>query len=331
MRDLIRSGLQLPLFTYPDVPPEGLFPRVIDQAHAAEEAGYESVWVMDHFWQLPILGPPELEMLEGYTTLGAIAQATRSVRVGTLVTGITYRNPALLAKEVTTLDVISGGRAVCGVGTAWYQEEHEGLGFDFPPLRTRFAMLEEALGIITAMFRGERPTVDGEFYRVADAINSPLPLQQGGPPVLIGGQGERRTIPLAARWANALNLIAGGEELEHKVQVTTAALADAGRTRDDLNITWLCSLVIGDSDDDAQVRFDDLLAQRGFDPGSIDDATRALLTSRILVGDEDRVASLLRQRLDAGLDGVIHNLPADGGDPDAVRRAARVVQAALGS
>ncbi|MFZ4519533.1 MAG: LLM class F420-dependent oxidoreductase [Microthrixaceae bacterium] len=331
MRDLIRAGYQIPLFTYPGVAPDGLFPRVVEQATAAEDAGFDSVWVMDHFWQLPMLGAPDLEMLEGYTTLGALGQATRSVNLGTLVTGVTYRNPALLAKIVTTLDVISGGRAICGIGAAWFEEEHVGLGFDFPPLKVRFEMLEEALRIIRPMFLGERPSFEGTHYRTAEAINSPLPLRPGGVPIMVGGSGEKKTLPLGARHADAINLSAGSDELTRKVDVITAALADAGRTRDELNVSWLCTLVLGDTAAEAEERFRGMLAERGMDPSMLDDpGVRAMITARIVVGDADGAVAQLRGALDQGLDGIIVNLPADGGDPAAVGRAAEVVRGAVG-
>jgi F420-dependent oxidoreductase-like protein len=331
MRDLIRAGYQIPLFTYPDVPPEGLFARVVDQARTAEAAGFDSVWVMDHFWQLPMLGPNDLEMLEGYTTLGALGAATSTANLGTLVTGVTYRNPALLAKIVTTLDVISGGRAICGSGAAWFEEEHVGLGFDFPPLRVRFEMLEEALVILRAMFRGERPTLDGRHFRVADAVNSPLPLREGGPPIMVGGSGEKKTLPLGARYGDAINLSAGSDELGRKVEVIEAALADAGRTRDDLNVSWLCTVVLGDSAAQAEETFREMVASRGMDVAILDDpAVRQMVTARIMVGDADGVVEQLRAAASNGLDGIIVNLPADGGDPAAVARAAEVVTAAVG-
>lgn len=330
MRDLIRAGYQIPLFTYPDVAPDGLFGRVIDQAVTAEESGFDSVWVMDHLWQLPMLGAPELEMLESYTTLGALGARTTTANLGTLVTGVTYRNPALLAKIVTTLDVISGGRALCGIGAAWFEAEHIGLGFDFPPLKVRFEMLEEALVILRAMFRGERPTVDGPHYRVADAINSPAPLRPGGPPIMVGGSGEKKTLPLGARYADAVNLSAGGDELARKIEVIETSLADAGRSRDDLNISWLCTVVLDDTADGAEARFVDMLATRGMDPAMLDDpASRTMLTSRIMVGDADGVVDQLRSHVANGLDGIIVNLPADAGDPGAVARAAEVVRAAV--
>jgi len=332
MRDLIKAGYQIPLFTYPDVPAGSLFARVIDQAVTAEESGFDSVWVMDHFWQLPMLGPTDLEMLEGYTTLGALGACTTTANLGTLVTGVTYRNPAILAKIVTTLDVISGGRAICGIGAAWFEEEHVGLGVDFPPLKVRFEMLEEALVILRAMFRGERPTIDGEHYRVVDAINSPLPRRLGGPPIMVGGSGEKKTLPLGARHADAINLSAGSDELARKVDVIERALAETGRTRDDLNISWLCTVVLDDTAAAAEERFRDMVASRGMDVAVLDDpAFRAMVTARIMVGDADGVADQLRTAAANGLDGIIVNLPADGGDPGAVARAAEVVRAAIGA
>ena len=149
-------------------------------AVAAEDAGADTVMVMDHFYQLPMLGPPDHEMFEAYTLLGGIAARTKKVKLGTLVTGVTYRNPAILAKIVTTLDVISSGRAFLGIGAAWFDVEHEALGVDFPPVKERFERLEEALHICRAMFRGERPTIEGKHYSVKDAINSPRPSRRAG-------------------------------------------------------------------------------------------------------------------------------------------------------
>ena len=177
----MRFGLQIPNFTY-EVPDDQLFDRVVELATAAEDAGFESVWVMDHFCQLPPLGGPDQPMLEAYTLLGALAASTSRVQLGTLVTGVTYRNPALLAKIVTTLDVISKGRAILGIGAAWYDVEHEGLGFDFPPVKERMDRLEEAVQICRAMFtRGPRRPSTGSTTPSSDARNLPRPIQDGGP------------------------------------------------------------------------------------------------------------------------------------------------------
>src|ERR1700693_613800 len=170
----------MPNFTFPGVPNDRLVDRVVKNAKAAENAGFDLVTVMDHFYQIRGIGPETEPMMEAYTTLGALAASTSRVKLGTLVTGVTYRNPAILAKQVTTLDIISQGRAVLGIGAAWFDVEHTGLGVDFPPVGERMDRLEEALQICRAMFRDERPTFDGRYYRVKDAINQPAPIQAGG-------------------------------------------------------------------------------------------------------------------------------------------------------
>ena len=175
------------------------------QAVEAEESGFDTVLVMDHFYQLPLLGDPANEMLECYTLLAALSQRTSRVRLSALVTGNTYRNPALLAKTVTALDIVSGGRAQLGIGAGWYEQEHTALGFEFGTFTDRFERLEEALQIVSGMLRGERPTLKGRWYAVRDAINSPAPV--GRIPVMIGGAGERKTLRMAAQYADDSNLI----------------------------------------------------------------------------------------------------------------------------
>ena len=209
---MIKVGLQIPNFTYPDTPPAALFEKVAAVAVAAEDAGADTVMVMDHFYQLAMMGPPELEMFEAYTLLGALAARTKTVKLGTHVTGVTYRNPAILAKIVTTLDVISSGRAFLGIGAAWFDLEHDALGVAFPPVKERFERLEEALVICRAMFRGERPTIEGQHYTVRDAINHPAPVTPGGPPIMIGGQGEKKTLRMMAQYAEMANFTAGFDE-----------------------------------------------------------------------------------------------------------------------
>jgi F420-dependent oxidoreductase-like protein len=242
---MIRAGLQIPNFTYPDVAPEDLFERVSAVAVTAEDAGFDTVMVMDHFFQLPLLGPTDNEMFEGYTLLAALAARTSKAKLGTLVTGVTYRNPAILAKVVTSLDVISKGRAFLGIGAAWFDVEHEALGVDFPPVRERFERLEEALHICRGMFRGERPTFEGKHYRVKDAINSPAPITPGGPPIMIGGQGEKRTLRLMAEHAEMANLISGYDELPRKLEVLAGHCEDVGRDIGTINKTALLSLFLG--------------------------------------------------------------------------------------
>lgn len=328
---MIKAGLQIPYFTYPDTAPEELFERVAAVAVAAEEGGFDTVMVMDHFYQLPMLGPPELEMFEAYTLLGALAARTSKVKLGTLVTGVTYRNPALLAKIVTTLDVISKGRAFLGIGAAWFDQEHEGLGVDFPPVKERFERLEEAVQICRAMFRDERPTFEGVHYRVKGAINSPAPITPGGPPIMIGGQGERKTLRLMAQYADMANFTAGFDELPRKLEVLARHCADVGRDPATINKTPLGSLIVADTMEGAEAKRTALLAERGLPPwDQLDDAFKAMIGARFVVGDPDSVGEQLQSLLALGLDGVTFNMPADGWEPEAVTLAGSVLTAALG-
>ncbi|HZQ27063.1 MAG TPA: LLM class F420-dependent oxidoreductase [Acidimicrobiales bacterium] len=326
---MIRAGLQIPNFTYPGVAGAELFERVSAIARTAEESGFDTVMVMDHFYQLPQLGPPTNEMFEAYTLLGALAARTSRVNLGTLVTGVTYRNPAILAKEVTTLDVVSGGRAFLGIGAAWYEAEHQALGVDFPPVAERFERLEEALHITRAMFRGERPTFEGKHYRVRDAINSPAPVRPGGPPVMIGGSGERKTLRLAAQHADMLNLLAARQEVPHKLEVLAKHCSDVGRDMGTINKTVLGTLVLGRTMDEATDKRAQLLASRGVDWNTLDDATKAMLDGRFYVGDPDHVTEHIHGLLGMGLDGVTFNMPLDGHDLEQVAFAGEVITAAL--
>src|SRR5262245_54652719 len=185
---MTRLGYQIPNFDYPGVGPAELFDSVARQAREADASGFDTVLVMDHFYQLPMLGPPENYMLECYAVLAALARETSSVRLSALVTGNTYRNPTLLAKTIATLDIVSGGRAQLGIGAGWFELEHNSLGFEFGTFTDRFEKLEEALQIIVPMLRGEKPSLDGARYQVRDAINNPPPVSRI--PVMIGGSGR---------------------------------------------------------------------------------------------------------------------------------------------
>src|SRR2546421_7550330 len=182
-------GYHMPSFTYPGVRPDGIFEHAAELARSAESAGFELVTVMDHFYQITGIGAEEEPMLEGYTTLGGLARETSRVRLATLVTGVTYRNPAVVAKMVTTLDVISNGRMICGIGAAWNESEHLGYGFEFPPIRERMDRLDEALTILKLMFTQQRPSFAGTHYRIDPALNDPRPLPPGGPKILVGAGG----------------------------------------------------------------------------------------------------------------------------------------------
>ncbi|PZR87302.1 MAG: LLM class F420-dependent oxidoreductase, partial [Candidatus Nephthysia bennettiae] len=201
----MKIGLQIPDFTWPDGP-ERMGSNLAAVARAADECGFDSVGVMDHLFQIGMVGPPQREMLEAYTTLGFLAGNTSRAKLMAMVTGVVYRHPGVLAKAVTTLDVVSGGRAWLGIGAAWNDEEARGLGIPFPPLAERMERLEETIQICLQMWRGEETPYAGRHYRLERPLNSPQALSRPHPPILIGGSGERKTLRLVARYAQACNL-----------------------------------------------------------------------------------------------------------------------------
>ncbi|MGE5596651.1 MAG: LLM class F420-dependent oxidoreductase [Hyphomicrobiales bacterium] len=231
----MKIGLQIPNFTW-DGGPTRLSPTLGRIAELADEAGYDSIWVMDHFFQIPTVGPAEHDMLEAYTTLGFLASHTRRARLGTMVTGVTYRHPGLLAKQVTTLDVLSGGRAWLGIGAAWFEREHLGLGVPFPSLRERFERLEEALQIALQMWSDNNGPYEGKHYQLRETLNVPAPLSRPHPPILIGGGGERKTLRLVAKYAQATNLVrvTTPEEAKHKFEVLREHCEREGRDYDSI-------------------------------------------------------------------------------------------------
>ncbi|HET7194555.1 MAG TPA: LLM class F420-dependent oxidoreductase [Nocardioides sp.] len=204
----MRIGVHLVKFDF-DGGPGAIGPTVAGFGAAAEEAGLDNLSLMDHYLQLEFMGPPDGQMLEGYTTLGFLAAHTSTVDLQLLVTGVTYRHPGLLAKIVTTLDVLSEGRAVLGLGAAWYEQEHQALGVPFPPVAERFERLEETLQVVHRMFDGDRTPYEGKHYRLGGPVNSPAPVRR--PPIMIGGGGERKTLRLVAKYADACNLFANAD------------------------------------------------------------------------------------------------------------------------
>jgi F420-dependent oxidoreductase-like protein len=204
----MRVGVHVVSFTYPGGA-EAIAPTLVTVAQAVEDAGVANLSAMDHYFQLDFAGGPDQPMLEGYTTLGFLAAHTSTVELQLLVTGVTYRHPGLLAKIVTTLDVLSGGRAALGLGAAWNEVEHVGLGVPFPPLRERFERLEETLQVVHQMWSGDEGGYDGRHYRLGRTLNNPQPVSRPHPPVMVGGSGERQTLRLVARYADACNLFAG--------------------------------------------------------------------------------------------------------------------------
>ena len=328
---MTRLGLQIPNFTFPGVPDARLFEQVAAIAVQAEESGFDTVMVMDHFYQLPALGAPDQPMLEAYTLLGALAARTSRARLATLVTGNTYRNPALLAKMVSTLDIVSGGRAVLGIGAGWFEPEHVGYGIPFPSLGERLDRLEEALEIIRAMFRGERPSFDGRFYRTSEALNVPLPLRPGGPPILIGGSGEKRTLRLVAKYGDESNLTCEPAEIPRKLEALARHCADFGRDPDTIGKTWLGSLIIAPTHELAVEVRNDFLARRGLRWDSLPQPLRETIDRALLLGDPDEVGERVqREILGAGLDGIVVNLPANGHLPEAIDLCAATLRKALG-
>lgn len=236
----MRIGLQIPSFTYPSGPAQ-LADKLAEIAGTADECGFSSLWVMDHFFQIGVIGPPENEMLEGYSTLSYLAGFTQNVTLGTLVTGVIYRYPGILIKTATTLDVLSGGRAYLGIGAAWNEEESVGLGVPFPPLSERFERLEETLQIAKQMWSDDDGAYEGQHYQLSRTLNSPQPLSQPHPPILIGGSGEKKTLRLVAQYADACNLFAraGTDTLRHKLDVLRHHCDDVGRDYGEIEKTTL--------------------------------------------------------------------------------------------
>jgi len=231
----MRIGLQIPDFTWPGGPAR-LGADLAEVARTADAAGFNRIAVMDHVWQIGMVGPPENDMLEAYTTLGFLAAHTSRARLLTLVTGAVYRSPGLLAKIVTTLDVLSGGRAELGIGAAWNEEESRGLGLPFPPVAERFEHLEETLQICLRMWSDEEGPYEGEHHRLGRTLNSPQSLTRPHPPILIGGGGEKKTLRFVARYAQACNLFPG-PELAHKLEVLRAHCEAEGRDYDEIEKT----------------------------------------------------------------------------------------------
>jgi F420-dependent oxidoreductase-like protein len=324
---MTRLGYQIPNFTYPDAGPAELFAVIARQAAEADTSGFDTVLVMDHFFQLPMLGTPDQYMLECYTLLAGLAGVTSSVRLSALVTGNTYRNPAVLAKTVTTLDIVSGGRAQLGIGAGWFELEHNAFGIEFGTFTDRFEKLEEALQIIIPMLRGEAATLAGQHYQVAGAVNSPGPV--GRIPVMIGGSGERKTLRMVAQYADESNLIAEASDIPRKLEVLAEHCATLGRDRSEITVSWQRSACIAPTMEQAQADLAAYFAMRGVDIAGMSDDRRAAMTSRFILGDPDTVGERLAGDLALGVDGFTINAPANGHVPERVallgETAAKVV------
>ncbi|MET0416458.1 MAG: LLM class F420-dependent oxidoreductase [Actinoplanes sp.] len=298
----IRLGYQIPNFTYPGIPVENLFDTVAAQAREAEASGFDTVLVMDHFYQLPGIGAPENAMLEAYTTLGALASATETIQLSTLVTGNTYRNPALLAKTVTTLDVVSKGRAVLGIGAGWFEREHHDYGFEFGSFAQRFERLEEALTIISPMLKGKPASLDGKWYTARGAMNNPR--VRPNIPIMLGGSGEQKTFRLAARFADHMNIICDVDELPRKVEVLRQRCEEIGRDPATLATSYLVMGLVGETEQEVKELGETVPEDR---------------RNRAFLGTPGQVAEQLKERvLDAGIGGITINLIRTGHRPGVV-------------
>ncbi len=313
----IRIGLQIPNFNFPDVGPEQLYDTLTDIATTAEDSGFESIWVMDHLNQIPGVGPMENWMLEGNVTLMALAARTQKLHVGLMVGGVTYRNPAFLAKQTTTIDVLSGGRAILGIGAAWFEAEHEAFGYRFPPIAERFEHLEDALRIARAMFTTDQPTVEGTHSSVKEIYNNPRPIR-GDIPIMIGGSGERKTLRMVAQYGDASNMFGDPERIKHLVGVLQGHCDAVGRDISQITKTKLASLII--SEDAAQ-------AERQAAP--VREAMGERAAGFLLAGTPDQVAEQVQANLDAGLDGIVVNLPYVH-DLEQVKLAGRTLSKVIG-
>jgi F420-dependent oxidoreductase-like protein len=316
---ITRFGLQLPSFTFPGVPDSELFERIAASAVAADESGFDSLWVMDHLYQITGVGAEDEPMLEAYTLLGALGAVTSRVQLGTMVTGVTYRNPALLAKTITTLDLVSSGRAILGIGAAWNTSEHEGYGYDFPSARERLDRLEEAVQICRGMLTEERPTFHGKYYRTERALNRPRPVRPGGPPILIGGGGEQRTLRLVAKYADACNVFGDPAGVRHKLDVLERHCTELGRDRKEITATALLSVAVSATAEEADAKAARISAARGMD--------EAAYRARFVSGTVEQVGARLAEYFRVGLDGVLVNLP-DAQDTGAVRLAGEALNRA---
>jgi F420-dependent oxidoreductase-like protein len=313
-----RIGLQMPNLTFPGVPDGELFERIANVAVVAEESGFDSLWFMDHIYQIDIVGPAQDPMLEAYTLLAGVAARTKSVSLGAMSTGVTYRNPAFLAKIVTTLDIVSSGRAILALGAAWAEDEHHDYGIPFPPLGERMGRLEEAAQVCRAMFENESSTFSGSYYSIENAVNNPRPVRRGGIPILITGNGEKRTLLLVAQYADGCNLIGDLDTVKAKLGVLSMHCERVNRDPATLSKTRLGELVIAETEAEAHLKYARLREQYGEGLGGA------------VVGTPASIGEQILPYFDAGLDGMIFFMH-DAHDANLVRMAGVALTAAIGT
>lgn len=309
---MTRLGYQIPNFTYPGVEGADIFANVVAQAQAAEAAGFDRILVMDHLYQLPGIGAPEEPMFECYSMLCALAQHTQTARLSALVTSNTYRNPTLLAKVVTALDHVSGGRATLGIGAGWFELEHNSLGYEYGTFTDRFEKLEEALQIIGPMLRNERVSLDGKHYQVSDAINSPAPLSKI--PIMIGGSGEKKTLRMVAQYADESNLgLPATADIPRKLAALDEHCERLGRDRSEIDVTCLKMVVVAPTMEEAEADVREIAAVKGWNEEAMQ-----MAKSMLVFGDADTVGEELQAAMDAGLDGLTVDLPVNGHNLDRI-------------
>src|SRR3954453_369944 len=320
MRAPFQLDLHVPNFNWPDTPPEAFFDKLTEIATTAERSGFSCISMMDHLHQIPPVGPPENWMMEGNAILAALAARTSSIHLGLLVGGVTYRNPALVAKLTTTIDIISGGRAVLGIGAAWFEAEHKAYGFDFPPLKERFERLEDALNITRMLFTQDVATYEGKHYRVVEAFNNPSPIR-GDIPILTGGSGERKTLRMVAQYADGSNLFGDVERVRHLLGVLEGHCETFDRDPGEITKTRMGRVYIGTSHEEAEARFAPVLERAP-------DKERA--RAEAFIGEPAEIAEQAKTYIDAGLDGITFSMP-DVWDLDALALAGETLSAVVGT
>ncbi len=307
---LTRVGLQLAGYTRPGIPDRLLFNGVAESVLAAERSGFDSIWVMDHLHQISTVGEPDEPILEAYTTLAALAALTSTVRLGALVSAVGFRNPSLTAKMITTIDVISQGRAILGIGAGWHDEEYRAYGFEFPAVRERMRQLEAAILICRSMFT----------HGTDGALNVPPPIQHGGPPILIGGGGEKVLLPMVARLGDACNLFGGPATVRHKISVLHRACAEVGRNPDEITKTWLGTAVLAESEWDLRSRLERLAGLLKLSPSAV--------RGFALCGSPSDIHEQVQAYREAGIDGIIVNV-LDTANITELERLGPILRAAM--
>jgi F420-dependent oxidoreductase-like protein len=317
MRAPIQLDLHLPNFNFPGVGPDEVFDKLVDIATTAERAGFSSVTVMDHYHQIAGVGPPQNWMFEGNTMLAGLAARTQTIALGLLVGGVTYRNPAQHAKITTTLDIISRGRAVHGIGAGWFEAEHDAYGFAFPPLKERFERLEDHLRIARAMFTEERATVAGEHHAASEAYNNPKPLR-GDIPIVIGGSGERKTLRMVAQYGDGCNFFGDPGRAEHLLGVLRGHCDRLGRDPDEITKTSMAVVAIAESESGVEAKLEAMRAA-------------GLAEERIagaMAGTPEQVLERAQAYRDVGIEGLTISMP-DVHDLEAVALAGETLAPAF--